>query len=194
MIGEITNAILNEIKALLSSTGAQVILKTNFQPKKLPDNNGNLVLLDIQAAPDSVQYPGGLTRMDWSWGLNSYNWEPDAYVDDETDYSTSLLNFIDTIRQHFSRSLPGALQISGDTNLWLTESMTNIFDVYGFQFTLTGVTNADALDQDGLIMGFRIGFDSTAFDNSTLFVNDNVSLQTASQVNNPPFGPNQPIS
>lgn len=194
MIGQITNAILNEVKELLSGTGAQVMLKTNFQIKKIPDYNGNLVLLDIDAAPDSVQYPGGLTRMDWNWGFSSYNWEPDAYVDDETDYSTSLLNFIDTIRQHFSKSLPGALPISGDTNMWLTQAMSDIFNIYGFFFTFSGLTNADALDAEGLIMGFRIGFQSTAFDSVTLFTENDIVLQTITQVDNPPFEPNRPIS
>lgn len=187
MIGEITQAILDEASALLSSTGAMVILKTNFLPKKSPDNTGNFILLGIEDAPESQQYPGGLTRMDWKWAFNSYNWEPDAYNDDHSGYSTTLLDFIDTVRQHFS--LAGL----GRTG-WLTPGMQNIFNLYGFQFTLTGLTNADAIDENGLIMGFKIGFDSTAIDNVTLYTENDTVLLTVEQIDNPPFSPNDPIS
>ncbi len=197
MLGEITQAILQEVKTLLQGTGATVILKTQFQNKKLPDYNGNLVMMDIEAAPDSVQYPGGLTRMDWKWGFGSYNWELDAYVDDDTDYSTGLLDFIDKIRVHFTANFgnlvnPGTKPYIEGTG-WLTQAMGDVFNIYGFQLTLTGLTTADALDQDGLVMGFKIGADSTAFDSSTKYVKDNVYLSKVMQKNNPPFlGPGFP--
>lgn len=191
MIGEILNAVLNEVKELLSGTGASVMFKTDFKPSKIPDFSGNFVLLDLEDGVDTTQYPGGLTRCDYQFGFNSYNFEPDAYVDDPTNYSTTLLNFIDTIRQHFSKSLPGALPISGDTNLWLTQAMTDIFNTYGFFFTLTGIFKADALDQDGTIFGFKIGFISTSFDPITSFTENDIVLQTITQVNNPPFNPSK---
>lgn len=187
MLGEITSAILNETKELLSGTGATIMLKTNFLAKDVPDNSGNFVLMDIEQAPDSLMYPGGLTRCDYRWGFNSYNFEPDGYVDDQTSYSTGLMNFIDTIRQHFCKSLPGALPISGDTNLWLTQAMTDIFNIYGFFFTFSGITSADALDTSGLIFGFKIMFESTAFDNTTLFTENNITLQTITQIQNQPI-------
>lgn len=230
MIGEILNSILLECKALLSGTGAQTILKTQFKPSKLPDTNGNFVLLSLEDAPDTTQYPGGLTRCDWKWSFNSYNWEPDAYVDDDTGYSTSLLIFIDQIRQHFSlgpfgngivtsagilivgkiyQVANGTIDYNSNTlangsffvciggvttftttdigyvigTSWLTQAMANIFNIYGFQFTLTGITAADAIDQDGLIMGFKIGFDSTAFDQVTKFTENDIVLETITQLN-----------
>jgi hypothetical protein len=225
MIGEILDSVLKECQALLSSTGATVILKTNFLPKKTPDNNGNFILLGLDAAPDTTQYPGGLTRCDWKWDFGSYNWEPDAYGDDQSGFSTDLLNFIDRIRQHFSLGALGkGVAMPGDTlkigviyqvingtivydgnpltagtffvcvaeainftstnngyvvgTSWLTQAMVTIFNNYGFQFTLTGITAADALDQDGLIMGFKIGFDSTAFDQVTQFNEDDIIFTT----------------
>lgn len=187
MLGEITDAILQECKALLSDTGAQVMLKTNFMPKKLPDNTGNFILLHVDGNGEDCQYPGGLTRMDWKYWFNSYNYEPDAYVDDDSGFSTSLLNFVDMVRQHFSL---GALGRTG----WLTPAMNQIFDTYGFQFTLTGITPADALDQDGLIMGFKVGFDSTAFDSVTDFTLLDRPLLTVEQIDNPPFDGGDVIS
>jgi hypothetical protein len=236
MLGEIINSILLETKALLSGSGATVMMKTNFKPARLPDNNGNFVLLDLEAAPDTVMYPGGLTRCDWKWDFGSYNWEPDAYGDDQSGFSTDLLNFIDRIRQHFSLGALGkGVAMPGDTlkvgviyqvingtivynsntllngtfftciegfttfttidtgyvvgTSWLTQAMADIFNTYGFQFTLTGITNADALDQDGLIMGFKIGFDSTSFDQVTQFNEDDIILTTITQLQ-----PTPPIS
>lgn len=179
MIGEILNAVLKETTALLDGTGASVLLKTNFKLKDGLTNSMPLVLLDLQDGPDTTQYPGGLTRCDWVFSFNSYNYEPDAYVDDtSSEYSAKLLNFIDIIREHFS------------TGLWLTTDMGLVFDLYGFQYTLSGITVAEAIDQDGLIMGYKIGFESTAFDNKTLFVVPSINpLEEVKQVSNPPFGP-----
>lgn len=197
MIGEILNSVLQEIKTLLKGTGATVLLKTDFAPKKRPDYNGTLVMLSLDAAPDSVQYPGGLTRMDWKFDLNTYAWEPDSYVDDDTGYSTGLLDFIDKIRVHFTANFgnlvnPGTVPYVEGTG-WLTQAMGDIFNTYGFQFTLTGLTTADAIEQDGLQLGYKIGLDTTAFDNTTNYVNDNVPLAIVRQVNNPPFsGPGLP--
>ena len=47
---------------------------------------------------------------------------------------------------------------------WLTQGMNDILNSYGFRFTLSGIVKADALDQDGLILGYRIVFDSLAYD------------------------------
>lgn len=235
MIGPILNAVLKECRALLAGDGSTVMLRTNFLKKGTPDNPGNFLLLDFGDAPDSVQYPGGLTRMDWRWGLNAYNYEPDAYVDDETDYSADLLNYIDKVRVHFElgplgngiilpagQLIPGkiykayngeviynnATYVSGQpftclpgittyTSLggyalgtsWLTQAMADVFFTYGFQFTMTGVLNADPVDEQGLIMGFKIQFDSTAFDGLTLFTYNTHTLDTITQIENPPFDP-----
>lgn len=242
MIGEILQAVLDECDALLSGTGATVMLKTNFPPKKIPDNSGNFILLALDDAVTSGQYPGGLTQMDWRWSFNSYSYEPDAYVDDHSGYSTALLDFIDTIRQHFSsagltkptvvsnNSLFAGKQytvrngsisynnviytanqtfvaienvtqytiISGEPVIlaygWLTPGMAEIFTQWGFQFTLTGLTNADPVDEQGLIMGYKIGFDSTALDNTTQYTEQDIILETVTQIDNPPFSPGEQIS
>jgi|GEM_PF-2401905 len=238
MTGPILDAVENEIQAVLEGTGAMLMLKTNFKPGKMPDNSGNFVLLGFDEADDTFQYPGGLTRADWHWSLNSYNYEPDAYHDDTTGYSTNLLNFIDLIRRHFSLGAlgDGVVTAAGqlrpgliykvafgtvlynnisysvnqyftaiDTVLtfttstggyvigtsWLTQGMVTIFNNYGFQFTLSGILNADPVDQDGVIMGFKIVFESTALDNKTLYSGE-APLISVTQVDNPPFGPGEP--
>lgn len=233
MTGEILDAVLNEIQALLEGTGAMVMLKTNFKPGKAPDNTGNFVLLGLPDAEETFQYPGGLTRVDWQWALNSYNYEPDAMHDDKSGYSTSLLNFIDTVRRHFSIGARGngvtnssgtlrdgiIYQVAGGSIVynnvtllngtyfaaadpvltfttadggyvlgtsWLTQGMVTIFNNYGFQFTLSGITAAEPMDEDGIIMGFKIVFSSTALDDQTLFTGE-APLISVTQVDNPPF-------
>lgn len=186
MIGEILNAVLQECKALLEGTGAEVILKTNMKSMVKESYSGNLILVDISDAPDSKQYANGLTQVDWKFGFNSYNYEPDAYVDDATGFSTKLLDFIDTIRQHFTSGLVN--------DAWLTQGMTDIFNQYGFQYTFGGIGVAEAVETDGLIMGYRIDMESTALDEATLSIIDSTStLQKVQQVGNPPFTP-PPVS
>ena len=182
MIGEITDAVLKECKELLQGTGAEVIFKTNLNQMSKETYSGNFVLLDILDAPDSKQYPGGLTQMEWKYCFNSYNFEPDSFVDDVTGYSTDLLNFIDTIRQHFSSA-------QGNDG-WLTDDMRNVQEQYGFQFTFGGLTVAEAVEKDGIVMGYKIDMETTALDAATLYLVQSGSvLEHVNQVGNPPFQP-----
>lgn len=242
MINNILFALLKESRAFLEGTGGQVMLKTDFKPAKLPDYTMPLVLLAVENAEDSFQYPGGLTQMGWRIGFNSYNYEPDAYDDDPSEYSTNLLYFpIDAIRQHFSLGAfgngvvydTGTLRtdiiyrveggsitydsvllskgtyftaIAGEDTFsttnggyvvgtsWLTQGMVTIFNDFGFQFTLTGVTTADALEESGLVMGYKISFDTTALDDVTKYTKSDRTLVTVTQIDNPPFSPREPIS
>ena len=199
MTGEIVKSILDEIGALFLGTPGTYILKTDFKNEKLNDYAMPLVLMDLIDGPDSKQYPGGLTQMEWDFAFNSYNYMPDPTNNDPSNYSATLLNIpIDTIRQHFSSNygpyLSALIPYSEGTG-WLTQGMVDIFNNYGFQFTLSGVTTADALNQDGLIMGYKITFYSTAFDNTTSRVQPSLNpLATVQQINNPPFGPVVPVS
>lgn len=242
MINNILFALLNESKAFLEGTGGQIMLRTNFKPSKLPDYTMPLVLLSLDNAEDSFQYPGGLTQMGWKIGFNSYNYEPDAFDDDPSEYSTNLLYFpIDAIRQHFSLGAlgngvvydTGVLRtgiiymvengsitydavllpkgtyftaIDGQDTFtttndgyaigtsWLTQGMVTIFNDFGFQFTLSGVTAADALEESGIVMGYKISFDTTALDSITTYTKCDRDLETVTQIDNPPFSPDDPIS
>lgn len=230
MIGTILNALLNEAQALFEGTGELLMLKTNFLPKALPDNNGTFLLLGLNDAPDSLVFPGGLTQMDWDWSFDTYMYEPDAYHDDPTSYSPDLLNFNDKVRRHFSLGSLGVGLVFQDASLrpnivyivmngsityngqtitdqtyfistedtlnfsstnggyvvgtpWLTQGMVDIFNRYGFALTFKGITTADPLDQTGIIMGYKINFASTALDNRTLYTQEDVILNTVTQLN-----------
>lgn len=180
MIGEISDAVLQECKALQSGTGASVMLKTNLAAMKKESYSGNFILLDIQDAQPSEQYPNGLTRMDWKLSFNTYQFEGDAMVDDNSGYATGLLNYIDGIREHFSSGLVN--------NLWLTAAMTTVWETWGFQFTFGGITVADALEESGFLMGWKIDMESTALDPNTLSIVPSANpLENVTQIGNPPF-------
>lgn len=237
MLGKIIQALLDETKGLFSGTGEQVILRTNFLAKAIPDNTGTFVLLDCQEGQESVQWSGGLTMCAYNFGFGSYCYEPDAFADEDgTNYSTSLLGFIDKVRRHFTLGAfgKGITDSTGVLNVgviykvatgsvtynsvlytesmlftclqgitsftttnggfvigtpWKTQGMVDLYNEFGFQFTLTGIGVADAIEQNGLLMGYKIGLISTALDRHTLFTENDIELITITQVSNPPFDP-----
>lgn len=165
MIGEILEAVRQECLEFLKQNAdpaggvGTVIVETDFRQADLQSYSMPLILLDMVDGHETSQYPGGVTRVDWMFGFNSYHYMPDSTVDDDSGYSPELLDIIDKIRQHFSTGLA--------LGIWLTQGMTGIYENYDFQFTLLGVARAKALNADGLKMGWRLGFDSMAIDSST---------------------------
>lgn len=158
MIGEILNAVLQECVALMKSQGdntGTVIFKTDFTSQNIASYKMPLMILDLLDAPDTRQLPGGVTMAEWMFAFNCYNYEPDPAGNSVSGYQPGLINILDTFRTHFS------------IGSWLTQGMTDIFNTYGFKFTISGIQPADALDQDGLVLGYRIVFDSVAVDETT---------------------------
>lgn len=175
MIGEILDAVLKECRAFLDSTGATVILKTDFKADNIATYGMPLLLLEIPDGVDTGMYMAGVTHADWLFSFNSYNYEPDAYNDDTSGYSTGLLDIIDNIRRHFSYEV------------WLTQEMNNIRSNYGFRYTLSGISPADVLQQEGIVMGYKLVFDSIAIDLATAAVADSsVVLEHVVQLGYPP--------
>lgn len=176
MINDILNAVMQECKAFLTDKGGTVILKTDYKASNLPTYTMPLLLVDLLDASEALQYPGGRTQIDWAFALNSYANMLDPTIDDNSGESINLLKVIDDIRRHFS------------IGKWLTAGMTDILNNYCFKFTLSGITPADALNEDGLVMGYKIMFDSVGLDSVTDSVQDSIyATATIEQVNNPPF-------
>lgn len=191
MIGDILNAILQETLTLSHTweNYGTILLKTDYKNSKLPDYAMPLIIVDLADGVESMQYPGGLTRMEWEFLFNGYNYSPDGYIDDSTGYSTSLLKIpIDEIRRHFSIGRWVAIMPKdnpADPDVYF---MDYVRDTYGFRFTFSGVSPADALTEDGLVMGYKIGFDSVSFDDITKAVIASAEvLEEVDQIDNPPF-------
>lgn len=181
MTGEILKAVAEEAKALFqqsdtSGAPGTVILETDFNKAKMDNYSMPLLLLDMIDAPEMSQYPGGLKRADWRFGMNTYNYQPDPYLDDETNYSANLQNIIDAVTDHFAARI--WLRTARDVNNPDDPlTMADIEDQYGFRFTLSGLQRATNLNMDGLILGWRVTFDSVAVDDSTKNLIDGGALQ-----------------
>eukprot|EP01037_Dinobryon_pediforme_P011470 gene11470-11564_t len=79
----------------------------------------------------------------------------------------------------------GGYVVSGG---WLTPEMWEILNKYAFRFTLGGVHPADALDENGLVIGYRILMESVCYDMDTNNIIQSTSAVTSvNQVNNPPY-------
>lgn len=169
MIEQIIQAVSNEAKQFLNAQtddkfkGGTCVFVTDWKPNQVAEQMP-LILLDMQDSPEASQYLGGVTRMDWIFGMNAYSTMPDSYNDDiEDPYATSLMQIIDLIREHFSTAQANSA--------WLTAEMVNITNDFGFKFTLSGVVRADSLPyRTGWIKGYRIMFDSLAVQESTDYV------------------------
>lgn len=167
MTDHIMQAVLNECKAFLQQSPdgpGTVILEEDYKHTNLLTYTMPLCLIDLMDAPEESQWIGGSTRVDWIFGFNTYQLEPDSYLDDDTTYSTGLMRIVDDIRRHFSL---GFWLVPARTDDTQPMAMQDVIDNYGFKFTLTGKTKARPLDQEGLILGWRINFDSLAIDDVT---------------------------
>lgn len=71
---------------------------------------------------------------------------------------------------------------------WLTYGMWQILVNYGFRFALSGLHPADHLDGDGLVMGYKVMFDSISFDTDTAGTQTSTAVVTSvAQLGNPPY-------
>ena len=180
MIADILNAVTQECKQFLSASGGTIILKTDYSPKKIEGYTMPLLIIEMLPASEAYQYSGGVSRVDWMFKLNSYNYMPDGMIDDDSGYSRDLLQVIDDIRVHFS--------VGNWVNTTITPTMSDVLSDYCFKFTLSNVQNADPLDGEGLNMGYGIVFDSCGVDVSTGSVQPSTQpLDAVNQINNPPF-------
>jgi hypothetical protein len=153
MISAVINALTKELKYLVKDNEGMVILDTNIKNDasfSLP-----LVVLECDDAPESAALMGGLVRMDWSFRMRIYTQGPDAYADDETELSTSHLDFMDVIKNHFIKGV------------WKTKLMYDLVTSYEFRMTYTGTYKAQDLDtEDRTIKGVVHNFETIGFDKS----------------------------
>lgn len=169
MTGEILKAVVNEACAFLAQRKGGKEPGTCMIEDDYKDDDQRtyimpLILIDMMDATDTSQYPGGGTKLDWAFGMNSYAYMPDSYNDDPSSFSTDLLSVIDELRTHFSIGIwlvpPRA---TDDEPMAIADLLNN----FAFVFTLSGLVRAKHLQRDGLVMGWRIVFDSISIDSST---------------------------
>ena len=159
MIEDILSAVKAECLALCQTMDPQVgtlILDTDFKDTGKMTYSMPFMMLDMMDGPDTNQWLGGASKVCWDFRICVYGYEPDAYADDSSGYSESLLAPMDLVRRQFSQ------------RQWLTAGMGNIETQYGFRFTLDGIHKAPPLrHEDGLCLGWAIRLESIAVDLQT---------------------------
>lgn len=177
MIGEIIQAIINECKSLNEGKKGTFMLKTDFNVSELASYEMPLLIFELVDAPESGQFLGGGSFLNWIFALNSYNYQPNASAEDDGGYSSALLNVVDDVRRYFSKAN------------WATDEMKAAVINYGLKLTLSGIAPADALPkEDGLVLGYKIVFDSMAIDIETNSIVDSTSvLEIVEQIDYPPI-------
>jgi len=160
ILGDIVHAIVEECKYLFLDMNATVILDTQLDSEKVYDMP--LCIIEIGDDSESGRLPGnGITRFDLNFSLSVYNYEPNAYNDSDNGYATSLLDITDTVRNYF------------ENEKWTTQEMVNLTSSYGFRLTFQGSNKAqDLVNDDNIVMGRTINFNSIAFDQNTNSSND----------------------
>lgn len=156
ILSDITHALLQELKYLFADRGGTYILDTNL--KEDAAYSFPLCILELGDGSESARLPGnGATRIDLDFSFRVYNYEPDAYNDEDANNATSQLDIIDTIRNYF------------ENEKWTTQEMVDLTTNYGFRLTMTGgITKAEQIQaEEKIIMGYRINFSSIAIDPGT---------------------------
>jgi len=153
--GAIINALMKELKYLFFDREGTVILDTELKDDM--SYNFPLCILEIPEAGESARLPGnGVTRLDYDFALRVYNYEPNAYNEDDDSYSVTLLDIIDIVRVHF------------ENETWITQEMINLTTNYAFRLTFGGINRVEPLqDEEKLIMGYRLTFNTIAVDQET---------------------------
>jgi hypothetical protein len=153
--GDIIYAIMQELKYLFLDKEGTVILDT--QLKEDMSYNFPLCICEMDSAPESARLPGnGTTRLGYYFALRVYNFETNAYNEDDKGYATTLLDITDEVRQHF------------ENEIWETQKMVDLTTNYGFRLTFGGINRAETLQiEDKMVMGYRLEFNTIAIDNKT---------------------------
>jgi hypothetical protein len=160
ILGDIVHAIQTELKYLFLDREGSVIIDTDLKDDIA--YNMPLCIIEIGDGAESARLPGnGISRLDFDFALRVYNYEPNAYNEDDGGYATSLLDIVDIVRNYF------------ENEAWQTQEMVDLTSKYGFRLTFTGLNKAESLQSDDkIIMGYRIMFSTIAFDQLTNTYND----------------------
>lgn len=155
--GEIIYAFTQELKALFDDGSVTILVKTNNKSGEQPTYKFPLVELDMQPGTDSGEFIGGLTMEDYHAVFSVYNFQQGT-PEDDTDYSATLIDIVDVVRQKFLNFAT-----------FLSPEMSTAFNAYGMKLTYAGSGEAHPLEHaDGLAEGTAIHFYVVAMDNTVI--------------------------
>lgn len=155
--GEIIFAFTQELKALFADDSVTILVKTDYPRSNMPTYKFPLVEVDMQPGGDSGEFLGGLTMEDYHCTFSVYNHQQGT-PEDPTDYSATLVDITDTVRQQFS-----------NFSSYLSAELIAAKNTYGMRLTYAGSSEAKPIEHaDGTAMGTSIHFDVVAFDNTKI--------------------------
>lgn len=165
--GEIIFAFTQELKTLFADDSVTILVKTDYPSKDMSTFKFPLVEVDMQPGGDSGEFLGGLTMEDYHCTFSVYNHQQST-PEDPTDYSATLVDITDIVRQQFS-----------NFSSYLSAELIAAKNTYGMRLTYAGSAEARPLEHaDGTAMGTAIHFNVVAFDNTK------IGSQYATQFNN----------
>ena len=157
MIGEILDALCGELQELFVTTNTTVLRDTQVKQDNMALYSIPIIILRINNSPDQYQMIGGGTMCDWEFEIGAYFYDINSELSDDSGYSASAYDLIDTIRRHIA------------LRKWKTTAMTTITTDYNFKLTLNGIPKAATIQQEngGILPGYAINYDSVAIDPDT---------------------------
>ena len=159
MTGQIIEAICKELQALFEETGTTVLRDTNFKPEDMPLYTMPCVVVEIASSNEFFQYSGGATSGDWDININSFFYDFNANLGNDSGYSTDAYNIIETLIEHF------AMQT------FLSAEMIAAVASYSLKLTLNGTIRDNELQHNGgVIPGYSITYNTVAVNTNTAWV------------------------
>ena len=196
MIGQVIEALSNEIKALFAETGCTVLRDTQFSVDKMPLYTVPVIIISANNTPDEYQYIGGITAVDIDFNIKVFFYDLNSGLDEDSGYSADAYNVIDTIRKYIALSD------------WTMQGMKDMVTNYGFKMTLNGSIKETMLQNEaGIIPGYSLTYNSVGIDNETdsienlivtsntedIIVEDNLNEVFAQPAPEPLAGSNTPV-
>lgn len=158
MLGQIINAFSIELQKLFADTGITILRDTDQDEGDLSAHTIPVVILDLLNSDETDQSVGGATAAQYDWTIRAYVYDSNAYLSDDSGFSASAYDLIDTIKNHF------ALQ------KWLSDEFIEIVNTYSFKLCLNGTQSAPKMKHgNGIIPGRQINYKSSAIDTTTMY-------------------------
>jgi len=153
----VKKALLLELKKMFENQPVTVIYNTNLQKNNNPIYTLPLVIFGAKISNDTKRMPNGITELNLDFSISVYTYEPNPELTDDNDYSLSLEDIFDEIRQYFS------------LKQFQTSEIKDIINNYSFNYVLNDIVDADPIENDEVnLIGYKLNYSGLFYDISTI--------------------------